>query len=394
MTKNELLFPCLLVLGIAVGACSKHSKDDAISGGAPGSSDGVAANYADEKMWLCLPTRDDSCSSEPAVNELLADGSFKAVEPEANPDDSVDCFYVHPTSDLSVKAGNSENFEYLEPVQRLAQMQVSPFHGSCRIFAPLYHQITIGTYALPESERQPYIERAEADVRNAFDYYMANYNGGRKIVLIGHSQGSEMLALLMKERFDPVPAMRSQLLLAILPGYVVRVPIGAPVGASFANIPACTKAGEVGCVISFRSYKEGTIYLGDGDITLLSQEEELCVNPATLDDTALTDEARRTTRSPLKGSLFPPPSWIADAIRDVASPLPFVLANTAYSAACAPGLDPRNRFLSIEENLPDSDPRHGLALLDSKALTGLTGLHVLDMQFPMAELVALVRARR
>jgi len=295
---------------------------------------------------------------------------------------------------LSVKAGNSENFEYLEPDQQLAQAQAAPFRSACRIYAPLYHQITIGTYALNEEERKPFLDIAANDVRKAFDYYMANYNQGRKIVLIGHSQGSELLSIIMKERFDQVPALRSQLLLAILPGFAVHVPVDAPVGATFKNIPACTMAGEVGCVVSFLSYKSGTVYLGDGSITLLEREEQLCVNPATLDDPALTIEERRTAKATLSGTLLPPAAWISDSIRNEAAPTPFVLTRGTYNAACAGGLDPRNRFLSIEENLPDTDRRHGLVLMDSEALTGVTGLHVLDMQFPMAELVALVRARR
>jgi hypothetical protein len=393
ITKEHCL-TMFLSLSLAVTVSCKKDSDDDDAVITPGSADGTQAEYADEKKWLCLPGRDDTCSTEPATNELLTDGSFAAVAPNPTPDESVDCFYVHPTSDLSVEAGNSKNFEYLEPVEELAKMQAAPFHGSCRIFAPLYRQMTIGSYVLPEEGRKDFKDIAFRDVLNAFDYYMANFNQGRKFVLIGHSQGSEMLSLVMKERIDPVPALRSKLILAILPGFAVHTPIAKAVGGTFANIPACTTAGEVGCVIAFRSFKSGTTYLGDGTISLLTLEEELCVNPATLDDPALSVDDRRKNRVTLGGTLLPPPSQLSDAIRSVSSPTPFVLTKGAYSAACDSGPDPRNRFLSIEEALPDSDLRHGIVLLDAEPLNGVTGLHRLDMQFPMAELVKLVRARR
>ncbi|RZA12843.1 MAG: DUF3089 domain-containing protein, partial [Proteobacteria bacterium] len=269
-----------------------------------------------------------------------------------------------------------------------------PFQGSCRIYAPLYSQVTVGTYVLPEDERRPYLDIAATDVRNAFDFYMANFNRGRKIVLIGHSQGSEMLSQLLKSRFDADPAMRAKLLLAILPGFGIHAPVGKTVGGTFANIPACSTAGETGCVIAYRSFKEGTDYLGDGSIALLELEEEVCVNPAALDNATLSVEDRRQTRLPLAGTLLPPTAWLSDAIRVVGSPTPFVLTSGSYNAACRSGPDPRNRYLSIDENLPDSDPRHGIVLMDSEPLTGITGLHRLDLQFPMTELVNLVRARR
>lgn len=350
--------------------------------------------YAAAQDWLCLPGQADVCAAEPSTSEMLADATFAAVPPDPSADESVDCFYVHPTSDLSVKAGNSENFEYLEPVQQLAQMQAAPFRGACKIYAPLYHQVTIGTYALPADEQEPFLTRAATDVLNAFDYYMQNYNQGRKIVFIGHSQGSEMITRVLQQRFDLDPLMRSKLILAIIPGFAVHAPFGTAVGSSFSNIPACTTAGETSCVIAFRSYQNDTAYLGNGSIALLELEEEVCVNPATLDDPLLSVDDRRSARAPLLGTLLPPPQWVSDSIKAVATPTPFVKVNAAYSAACDAGPDPRNRYLSIEENLPDTDPRHGIVLMDSDALKGLTGLHTLDMQFPMAELVKLVKSRR
>ena len=55
---------------------------------------------------------------------------------------------------------------------------------------------------MPETDREPYLETAYADVRDAFLYYMDNYNEGRPIVLAGFSQGADMCLRLMKDLFD------------------------------------------------------------------------------------------------------------------------------------------------------------------------------------------------
>lgn len=65
----------------------------------------------------------------------------------------------------------------------------------------------------------------------AFDYYMSHDNGGRKIVLIGHSQGAELVKRLLQDRFDTFPTMRKKLALAIIAGAPVYVPAGSTRGA-------------------------------------------------------------------------------------------------------------------------------------------------------------------
>ena len=67
-----------------------------------------------------------------------------------------------------------------------------------------------------------------ADVLSAWNTYLARYNGGRGIVLIGHSQGSNVLRRLI----DGKP-IQSRLISAIIPGANVAVPPGRDAGGSF-----------------------------------------------------------------------------------------------------------------------------------------------------------------
>ena len=78
------------------------------------------------------------------------------------------------------------------PIRKVAAEQIASLRRTCRIYAPLYRQATIGAYALPEDVRQRFIGVAAGDVLAAFDRYNAEDNNGRRIVLVGHSQGGGM----------------------------------------------------------------------------------------------------------------------------------------------------------------------------------------------------------
>ena len=83
---------------------------------------------------------------------------------------------------------------------------------------------------------------ASADVLDAWKHYIANDNGGRGVLLIGHSQGASRLVALIKSEIDPNPDLRSRLVSAVLLGTNFQVPVGADIGGDFANSPSATAA--------------------------------------------------------------------------------------------------------------------------------------------------------
>src|SRR5258708_32188996 len=87
------------------------------------------------------------------------------------------------------------------------------------------------------------------DVRDAWRYYLEHDNQGRGFVLIGHSQGSYILAELIRQEIDGKP-VQSRMVSAILPGTTLAGPRGKDVGGRFQNIPPCHGASQTGCVIS------------------------------------------------------------------------------------------------------------------------------------------------
>jgi hypothetical protein len=124
---------------------------------------------------------------------------------------------------------------------------------------------------------------AYGDVLNAWKVYLARDNHGRGYVLVGHSQGSNILRQLIAQEIDGKPAQH-QLISAILPGAPIAVPADGFVGGSFKHIPLCRRADEYGCVIAYSSYlalsppNDGARFGADP----APGEIDACVDPAQL----------------------------------------------------------------------------------------------------------------
>ena len=105
-------------------------------------------------------------------------------------------------------------------------------------------------------ERPPPTRRQIAydDVLAAWKTYLRDYNRGRGVVLIGHSQGSFMLRELIHRVIDPSKKVRRRLVSAVLLGGNVTVASGRTVGGDFKHIAGCSKANQFGCVIAFSTF--------------------------------------------------------------------------------------------------------------------------------------------
>jgi hypothetical protein len=165
-------------------------------------------------------------------------------------------------------------------LRSIALYQAARYSSECRVFAPVYRQITIlglGGGATPEMR-----ETAYQDVRSAFLDYLAHDNDGRGIVFVGHSQGSGVLRRLLREEVDPNPAVRDKLVSAVLLGGNVTVRKGSDVGGDFQNIPACRSQRQFGCVIAFSTFDAPVPAESRFGRTSDPNLEVLCTNPAGL----------------------------------------------------------------------------------------------------------------
>jgi Protein of unknown function (DUF3089) len=218
----------------------------------------AAPDYSRVSSWLCLPGRKDVCSTPLPTTALGPDGYGSTGRSSVAKNPPLDCFYVYPT--VSRDEGMNSDLKPAEEIGA-AQSQFARFAGVCRSFAPLYRQMTLGAIAAYSAGAN--IDAAAAlayrDVAAAWRNYLATKNDGRPFVLVGHSQGSLMLQMLIAREIETNPAVAARMKLAIIPGFNVLVPQGKLVGGTFKKTPLCSRAGETGCVIAWSSFREKNV---------------------------------------------------------------------------------------------------------------------------------------
>jgi hypothetical protein len=228
-------------------------------------------------VWLCHPNDPSSeCARRIPTVIVTAQGTRRSVTaPAADP--PLDCFYVYPTVSTAPTANAPRR---VTPELRfVVAAQAARFGSVCRVYAPVYRQVTLQGLGTSFSDPQAR-ERAHRDVVLAWQEYLREHNDGRPFVLLGHSQGSFELTRLLREQIESREQLRRQLVSALLIGGSVSVPLGADVGGSFQHVPACRSSTQVGCVVAYNSFGGAPPDPSLFGRTLVPGQQVLCVNPA------------------------------------------------------------------------------------------------------------------
>jgi len=360
---------------------------------APGSAaSGSAAAAAsgtlvpDDTVWLCKP----GLANNPCEGNLDAtpfDSAGKAGYEKASPaaDPRIDCFYVYPTVSRQ-KTVNADLTIDLEETD-VAIAQAARFSQVCRVYAPMYPQITLAGIATPSKITYGSAITAYSSLYSSFRNYMANFNHGRGIVFVGHSQGAMMLTALLKNEVDPKPEVRRLLVSALLMGGNVTVPVGKSVGGDFANIPACSSATQTGCVVGYSSFDKtppadavfGRIATAISPFgrSTTGQLEILCVNPAA----PAGGTANLQPYFPTGGLAV----FLGKAAPNFHASTPWVTFPNQYAAHCINSGGAS--WLQIDRIGGASDKRPVVA-----AGAPTWGLHTVDVSLALGNLVELVRS--
>jgi hypothetical protein len=241
-------------------------------------------------VWLCRPGLvQDPCTGDLTATVVRADGSTSVERASAAAHPKVDCFYVYPT--VSSQPTVNANL-HVDPEERaVAVVQASRFSQVCRVYAPMYRQLTLAAILKPGGITRRGALVAYRGVAAAFRDYLAHDNHGRGIVFVGHSQGASLLDALLKREVDPKPRVRRLLVSALLLGGNVVVPRGRDVGGDFRHIPACRSSRQTGCVVAYSSFDNpppanalfGRVATGINPFARRASGalQVLCVNPAT-----------------------------------------------------------------------------------------------------------------
>jgi Protein of unknown function (DUF3089) len=353
-------------------------------------------DYANKANWVCWPgATPNACDVDLATTVVAADGAMTAEPFKADPAAPIDCFYVYPT--VSIDPGVLANLAVERAEQQVVKQQFARFGASCRLYAPVYRQFTL-TALVARMSGKPMAPPPGAatvpydDVKAAWTYYLAHANGGRGVVLIGHSQGSGVLTELIKNEIDGKPDQK-RLVSAILMGTNLPVPAGPNLVGAFKSVPLCHDARQLGCAIAYASFRETSPPPPDSLFgrprTPMPGMISACVNPASLGGGAgpLHSYFPSGAESIAPGAQQPAP-WVAG--KTVSTP--FVSTPGLLTASCVS--TPEFNYLSVHIDADPASPRSG-QLIGDVVVGGQVqknwGLHLIDANLAMGNLVDIVR---
>lgn len=384
-----------LVVPVLLGACSSVAGGEPSVASTPSSSVSATevtpsvanALYSDPDKWLCLPGRNDTCDQDLTTTVVAADGSMTIERPTPSADPPVDCFYIYPTLSLD----NAANADWIAGPEegRVVHQQLARFAEVCRVYAPKYRQISMlgASGRLPRETVAAAYRTAYGDVADAWEHYLANYNQGRGVILIGHSQGSRMLTGLIKNEIDGKPAQQ-RIVAAYLNGTSVVVPEGKTMGGDFQSMPLCSRADQSGCVVAYRSFRDTIGPVNDYAATATPGMAVACVNPAAPGGGEAPLHSYLTTQAIMGG---PVPQWTTDG-RKVSTP--FASVPSLLTGECVS--NDKGQYLTIRVKADPNDRRTDDITGDiytAGQINPAMGLHLIDMNLVMGNLLGLARSQ-
>jgi len=320
---------------------------------------------------------------------ISATGKLTREPWAANPKAPIDCFYVYPTVSLDV-TGNSDMVAGDEELN-VVRVQAARFGSQCRVYAPLYRQVTLAALRSILAGRTAAVDRnlAYNDVLDAWNYYLQHDNHGRGVVLIGHSQGSMVLTELIKREIDGKP-IQKQLISALLLGTSLPVPRDKDVGGAFQQLPLCRNSKQIGCVITFASFRSDAPPPANSRFGKVGGQDQVagCTNPAALKGGSGELHAYLSTGGSGPSSAGPKP-WTKDG---PGINTPFVSVPGMLTAECVS--NDKGSYLAVTVHSDPVDHRTdditGDVVREGKVLPEW-GLHLIDVNLGIGNLIDVVR---
>jgi hypothetical protein len=374
-----------LVSAALVGGCGSGGKRPATTVSTTNPTAAAGARDRWGTVWLCRPgLADNPCLTGLSTTAVRASGAsrIEPARPAANP--RVDCFYVYPT--ISGQSTINANLQVGLRERLVANAQASRFSQVCRVFAPVYPQITLAALEHPARITRADALAAYDGVLTAFHDYLTHYNDGRGIVFVGHSQGAVILTRLLRREVDLDATLRRRVVSALLLGGNVTVAKGRSVGGSFRHIPACASRQQTGCVVAYSSFTSRPLTnsqfgrtTSDAGVGLLAPRtldrslQILCVNPGS-------PSGGRSALDP-----YVPTLVLAFTGNTLGARTPWFAFAGGYTGRCQSSGNAN--WLQVTHSRARADRRPDLTRFQQPIL----GLHLLDVNIALGDLVSLVR---
>lgn len=229
-----------------------------------------APNYAAASAWALLP----AAPGRPA---------------EAS---GLDIFFVHPTT---YDGGRDWNAPIGEPKANGLLFRVmipnyaGPFQALGRVFAPRYRQASLYSLSTLRDDAREARRFALVDVEAALQTYLARWNGGRPLIVVGVGQGGLLASRAVEDATRRDPALRSRLVAV----YLIDVIVPADAYGASSPLPACDRRAQSGCVVAWDEAPRGgeakarqaldrsLVWNDAGQLELLRNRPALCVDPVS-----------------------------------------------------------------------------------------------------------------
>jgi hypothetical protein len=203
-------------------------------------------------------------------------------------DPPADVFFIHPTTfdggrdwngPIDDRGANRELAEVMLP------NYAGPFQRVGRVFAPRYRQASLYAFMTNREDAQAARQFAYEDVRRAFETFIARYNDGRPIVIVGVEQGGELASRLVQDAVARDPKRLTRLAAV----YMIDAIVPAADYGPGAAVPACARPDQARCVLAWRSVadqdeaaqlsKRALVWSAGGQLENLGGKTPLCSNP-------------------------------------------------------------------------------------------------------------------
>ena len=246
-------------------------------------------DYASLEAWALWPGDHPDLNTPP--NSANVTNIDPAADPQGEKIGAVDIFYIHPSLYSSPERWNApiDDPSSAQLFNRVAAPnQVGPFYAHGNVFAPRYRQATLFAEFTHKYDGLAARELAFADIRMAFEYFLAARDPDRPIILVGAGQGALHGLGLLQQYFAKDERLREQLVMAHLTG------IGIPKSifqTALATIPPCQKKDDIGCVVAYtdmgpgfererrRLRRRALIWEDPETLQPVTGEAHLCTNP-------------------------------------------------------------------------------------------------------------------
>ena len=162
---------------------------------------GEPADYSDPENWLAMP--------------------YAAKE--------VDTVWLYPLGYYSAEEGapafcDIDDKDMRRRARSNFRINSLAFSGATNVFAPFYRQAS--AYSLKGMGPDEACDAlsggvSRTDVYAALDYYFENLNGGRPFILAGHSQGSMLIRIILKEYMASHPDIYARMVAAYPIGFSI-----------------------------------------------------------------------------------------------------------------------------------------------------------------------------